>query len=439
MSGWSRMRELLSPASTVSSMSTVAKLGVALAAVVCLGSSVPTTTTDGRVARVIPSARPTVEAAFPRESYRAGDVARLRLFEPVAAVRVRLFRAGTEHVSLSPRDLMLGTPVGPPIDARRTRSIALQIGDWPSGLYYARLTSSGRRVGFAPFVLRPRVLGENRVAVVMPTLTWQAYNFRDDDGDGTEDTWYADPTSTARLARPFQNRGVPPHYKYYDQPFLRWLQETGRTPDYLAQADADQAGGIRLRQAYDLIVFPGHHEYVTTREYDAVESFRNRGGNLMFLSANNFFWKVVKHGSVMRRVARWREIGRPEASLVGVQYIGNDEGERRGAWIVTRAGASHWAFSGVGVHEGSAFAEGGIEIDRKAPSSPPGTKVLAEIRDLLGPGKTAQMTYYATRDDAQVFASGAFTLAGAALWPGVRRLLHNVWTRLSANELARGN
>ena len=34
-------------------------------------------------------------------------------------------------------------------------------------------------------------LGEHRVAVVMPTLTWQAYNLRDVDGDGKGDSWYA--------------------------------------------------------------------------------------------------------------------------------------------------------------------------------------------------------------------------------------------------------
>ena len=49
-------------------------------------------------------------------------------------------------------------------------------------------TAAGARVGYAPFVLRPNRLGEHRVAVVMPTQTWQAYNFRDDNGDGQPDT-----------------------------------------------------------------------------------------------------------------------------------------------------------------------------------------------------------------------------------------------------------
>ena len=48
-------------------------------------------------------------------------------------------------------------------------------------------------------------------------------------------------------------------------------------------------------------MFPGHHEYVTTREYDVIERYRDLGGNLMFLSANNFFWRVVRHGQLVAK------------------------------------------------------------------------------------------------------------------------------------------
>ena len=37
--------------------------------------------------------------------------------------------------------------------------------------------------GYAVYVLRPRRLGSSRVAIVEPTNTWQAYNFRDVDGE----------------------------------------------------------------------------------------------------------------------------------------------------------------------------------------------------------------------------------------------------------------
>ena len=148
---------------------------------------------EGTVARVKPSTRPAVEAAFGRESYAPGQTARLVVTTRASAVRVQLFRAGTESAGIDARDEMRGTPVTDehllgPIAARRI--VPFRIGAWPSGLYYARLTAKGGMVGYAPFVLRPRRLGEHSVAVVLPTFSWQAYNFHDDDRDGDADTWY---------------------------------------------------------------------------------------------------------------------------------------------------------------------------------------------------------------------------------------------------------
>ena len=69
------------------------------------------------------------------------------------------------------------------------------------------------------------------------------------------------------------------------------------------------------------------------------EGYRDLGGNLMFLSANNFFWQVVKHGQTMMKTKQWRDLGRPEAALLGVQYRGNDSGgEHRGRWLLRKAG-----------------------------------------------------------------------------------------------------
>lgn len=65
-----------------------------------------------------------------------------------------------------------------------------------------------------------------------------------------------------------------------------------------------------------------------------------------------------------------------------------------------------------------------------APSSPPGTRVVAEIPDLFGPGVSAQMTYYEQPTGAKVFAAGAFTIGGAAIWQPVRTLLDNLWRHL---------
>jgi hypothetical protein len=392
----------------------------------------------GNAGRPKDSTKPKVTAYFTRESYGPRDRAQLVVTDRARSLAVQIYRAGGEPVETVPNDVMRGVPVTRAIpvgSVHGRRTIAVAIGVWQSGVYFARLTAPGARVGYAPFILRPGHLGEHRIAVVLPTETWQAYNFRDDDGDGRPNTWYAGwKTHHARLIRPFLDRGVPPHWKQYDAPFVRWLTATHRAVDYLSDAELRRArSGDELAAAYDLLVFSGHHEYVTTHEYDVVQRYRNLGGNLAFLAANNFFWKITISHDMMTRVAQWRELGRPEAALIGVQYRANDRGGHRGPWILRRGAASvPWLFTETGLTPGDPVGSGGIEIDATAPSSPKRTEVLAEIPNLYGPGFTAQMTYYETPAGARVFAAGAFSLAGSVWSPGIGRLISNLWSQLAA-------
>ena len=153
--------------------------------------------------------------------------------------------------------------------------------------------------------------------------------------------------------------------------------------------------GRTLAAGYELMIFPGHHEYVTAPELQAVTGFRNRGGNLAFLSANNFFRKVTIDRGVMTIVGQWRKLGRPEAALIGVQYFSSGPVTSSGRpWIVRGGTASESLFRYTGLVAGSSFGSGGIEADRLAPSSPPGVEVIAEIPHVFGDGRKAQMTIY---------------------------------------------
>jgi hypothetical protein len=350
---------------------------------------------------------PSPECAFERRSYGPGESATLVVWRGRGET-IRIERVGHEGVRVTP-DLRAGP----------ARRLQVPIGAWPSGLYVARLRGSGGE-GVAPFVVRPRRLGAQRVAVVLPTNTWQAYNLRDVDGNGVGDSWYAHAAVAAvDLSRPYLDDGMPPRFRGYDRGFLRWLALHRLEADFLADDDLERvASGGTLARLYDLIIFPGHEEYVTTHAYDVVERFRDLGGNLAFLSSNNFFYRVARRGRLLFKLGRWRDLGRPEAALVGIQYVDwNQNRYPNRPYAVTGAARAPWLFAGTGLRDGGSFGKYGIEIDARTPQSPPRIQVLARIQDAFGPGKSAEMTYYETRRGAKVFAAGVMNFGGSALWP----------------------
>src|SRR5581483_7609252 len=115
-----------------------------------------------------------IEAAFVKPSYAPGEQAAVT-------------------VATDPKTSGQAMTAAAPVDWRAHRDapatiLFLRPGDWPSGLYFLRITASDGRVGYAPLIVRPRLLGVHRVAVVLATQTWQAYNFTDADGNGRGDS-----------------------------------------------------------------------------------------------------------------------------------------------------------------------------------------------------------------------------------------------------------
>jgi hypothetical protein len=380
-----------------------------------------------------------VDAGFTLPSARPGSTAPLLVRSDAQSLSLQLLRCGPETEPTYANNELKGVPVGDPMtldwSKRQSAPAAVYLplpADLASGVYAARLTADDGRLGFAPLVVAPTTPA-HRVAVVEPTTTWQAYNFYDADGDGWGDTWYARwKTKTIDLRRPHANRGVPYKFRSYELAFHRWLAQRGVGVDVYSDEDIEAfATPDALRAAYDLLVWPGHTEYVTPQLYDLVTGFRDRGGSLLFLSANNFFRRVDRAGRSVTLVDEWRSLGRPEAALLGAQYVAGDRGERHAPFTVTGADVAPWAFEGTGLANGSTFGVYGIEIDSRAAESPPGTIVLATIPNLF-PGKSAEMTYYEHPSGAKVFSAGALNFGGQiALWPQTTQLLENVWRRLA--------
>jgi hypothetical protein len=381
-----------------------------------------------------------IDAAFTRRSYAPGEPAELRLGTDARSVRLQVFayqspgRPSEQDVKTA--GLAMTGPI--PVDWRGHRDApgllrVVRTGDWPSGLYFIRATSTDGRIGYAPFIVRPRRLGTHRVAVVLATNTWAAYNFEDEDGDGWGDSWYVGGHSSVDLERPFLDFGVPFRFHDWDLEFVAWLNRTGKHVDFLSDDDLDAvANGDELARRYDLIVFPGHEEYVTRHEFDVIRRYRDDGGNLAFLAADNLYREVTRRGSQLVRGPLWRTLGAPESSVVGIQYVGSNHGAKQAPFVVTGASATPWAFAGTGLLDGATFGRYGIEIDARSPASPPGIQVLARIPGLLGPARSAEMTYYETRAGAKVFAAGALNFAASLGQPAVARLVDNIWARLTA-------
>jgi hypothetical protein len=364
-----------------------------------------------------------LEASFAERSYAPGSLAVLQLRGASASVRIGVYRAGAGH-----RDgPMQGSSVGATSTHRPAASLGVPIGDWPSGFYYARV-SSGKNTWIAPFVVRPKRMGEHRVLVVLPTNTWQAYNYEDGD------SWYANAeVHTVDLSRPFIDGGVPPHYHGYDRGFLRWLVLHDHATDFYADDDLERVAHAEdLARAYDLIVFPGHEEYVTGHAYGLIERYRDLGGNLAFMSSNDFFYKVVKRGNQMDGRWRWRDLGRPEASVVGEQYVDwNHNRYPNRPYLVTGVEKAPWFFANTGLHDGDTFGIFGIEVDARAAVSPRSAVVLAHIPNIFGRGTSAEMTFYRSAHGAQVFSAGVMNFGGSALLPAVSAMMENLWGRLA--------
>ncbi|MDQ2969090.1 MAG: hypothetical protein M3R37_12320, partial [Actinomycetota bacterium] len=221
-----------------------------------------------------------IDAGFTKRSYAPGESAELRLATDARLLRLQVFayqspgRPSEQDVKTS--GLAMTGPIRVDWRAHRDRPALLRVvraGDWPSGLYFLRAAAADGRVGYAPFIVRPRRLGTNRVAVVLATNTWAAYNFADGDGDGWGDSWYV--TGRHRsvdLRRPFLDFGVPFRFNDWDLEFVAWLNRTGRVVDFLSDDDLGAVNsGAQLALRYDLVVFPGHEEYVTRHEYDVIE------------------------------------------------------------------------------------------------------------------------------------------------------------------------
>lgn len=356
---------------------------------------------------------------------------------------------GAAKITTSPR--LSGIVQPPPLVADRTASChhwwlswRLQIPDyWSTGAHVAVLTTAdGRFRSHIPFTVRDRDPAD--LLLLLPDVTWQAYNLFPEDGRSGASLYHAwdekgrllgeeDAASTVSFDRPYAGAGLPLHVGHaYD--VIRWAERMGYD---LAYADTRDLHAGRIDPTrYRGLIFPGHDEYWSVPMRRAVERAREAGTSLVFLSANTMFWQVelgaLPGGAADRlltcrkrkgpgKPALWRERGEPEQHVLGVQYAGRVP---RPHPLVVR-NADHWLWEATGAAEGDELP--GLvagEVDRYFPRTHLPTctdRVLlahSPYRDERGAARHQETSLYRAPSGALVFAAGTFAWSPALDRPG---------------------
>jgi N,N-dimethylformamidase len=407
--------------------------------------------------------------------------------------------------------------------------------DLPSGIYAVRVVGAGGCEDRIPFVVLPeRRPARQRpaVAVLLPTLTYQAYansklsdridyavfglSERDyqpsererqlaevpelygslydvhADGSGRCFSTLRRPILTMRPEWHSALQHAPRHLAA-DLYLTSWLEELGEEFDVLTDHMLDEEG-IEALVGYRVVVTGTHPEYVTAREISALEEHVARGGRLMYLGGNGFYWVTsvdpdrphvievrrgnagtrtwdsppgeIHHASTGEPGGLWRHRGRAPNALVGIGMASQGWDLKAPGYRRTRASFASdlaWMFEGLADDEREFGDEGlvmdgaaGDEIDRydvELGSPRHGVVVASSAghsrfykivhedlpmsRDGLGGDENenvrSDVTYVPWAGGGGVFATGSITWAGAM----AVRNFDNPVARLTTNVLRR--
>lgn len=292
-----------------------------------------------------------------------------------------------------------------------TTSVALHVPDtWLSGVYVAVLSSASKYQSLVPFW----VVEENRrsdMLFISSLNTYEAYNdfpYDPRSPSGLPQTGHSlydfssagnDPAVKVTFDRPFSSQyGNPGDGGVYDfEPeLIAFIEQSGYDVTYAIEPVIDARPWLLSR--HSVVVIGGHAEYQTMDNYDGLIAARDRGVGLAFISGNEIYWQVryeANAAGVDRRIVvgykntrpdpvkdprlrtiQWRQLGRPEQRLIGVQLPNNGYMNWGGQpWVPQHT--NHWAFAGTDLQAGVPVkAEiSGYEIDAYDPAvgKPDGT------------------------------------------------------------------
>jgi N,N-dimethylformamidase len=257
-----------------------------------------------------------------------------------------------------------------------------------SGIYAARL-SAGEHEDYIPFYVRPRRGSATAdIAFLAPTANYMAYANDHNSVDGSEAEMvigrlvalqpqdlhimehrelggalydkHSDGSGVCYSSRLRPILNMRPKYASWlgatgsglwqfnaDLHLIDWLEAKGFSYDVITDEDL-HVEGYDLLKRYRTVLTGSHPEYHSRRMLDAIKEFTERGGRLMYLGANGFYWRIAFHGELpgvieVRRAeggirtwaaepgeyyhsftgeygGLWRRNGRPPQALVGAGF-----------------------------------------------------------------------------------------------------------------------
>lgn len=279
------------------------------------------------------------------------------------------------------------------VTANWSPSATLAIPDsWVSGNYLAKLIRKDGFDNHIPFVVRDDARSAD-LLVQLPYTTYQAYNTFPGGSIGKSLYDHASANkqraSQVSFDRPYADDGTGQFFEW-DYAIIRWIELQGYDAVYSTNIDTHTDGG-RLTD-YRAFVSVGHDEYWTSAMYDAADAARDHPDgdtDLAFFGANSVYWKTellpsattgvanrVIASQRRHRVDRWRDLGRPEQQLLGVQYLRPLSDDHR-QMVVSAAASDLW--EGTGVVDGTRLGPAknvfrrnliGYEVDGVDPDHP---------------------------------------------------------------------
>lgn len=204
-----------------------------------------------------------------------------------------------------------------------------------SGSYAVKLTSDSGDEDYVPFFVVPK-LGEftAKIAVMMPTISYMAYANEHvaNNAGGAELLVYRVPimqdqnmylaehreyggscydthTDGSGIAMSTRLRPIlsfRPKYDHFlaqapwqypaDLHLIYWLEKMGYEYDIITDEDVSYDGLARL-EGYNVVITGSHPEHNTGTQLDALHSYTQQGGRLMYMGADGWYWVHAYHPS----------------------------------------------------------------------------------------------------------------------------------------------